>query len=93
MAARKREGSVAQAATPEVSSKNEKITALITGALRMQSNAEIQPTAQVKKVTRAQTDITAPAAEATESVNILKTDFVSLGFSSSHSGRMLDFLS
>ena len=40
----------------------------------MNLKAERQPTAQVKKVTIAHTDITAPAPEAIDSVNILKTD-------------------
>ena len=48
-AARAREGSAAQAATPEVSSKNENTIALTVGAFCMIANAERQPTAQVKR--------------------------------------------
>ena len=72
IAAVEREVSAAQAAAPDVNSKKEKSSAFRKGALFIQSIAERQPTAQVKKVTRAHTDITAPAADDTESVKILK---------------------
>jgi hypothetical protein len=72
IADRERGISAAQAAAPDVNSKKEKIIAFRRGAPLMHSIAEIQPTAQVKKVTRAHTDITAPAADETESMKILK---------------------